>query len=86
MARKLHGSQGPGLLGSTRRSTEDESSRGAEAESSPGEGDKRLPWAQLTAPPLRRQLVLGECFHSAHLLPTIHVFCFRRWLTGQRLG
>ena len=77
MARKLHGSQGPGLLGSTRRSTEDESSRDADDESALAEGDKRLPWAQLTSPPLQKQLVLGKVLDSIHLLATVRFICMQ---------
>ena len=54
---QLHGREGSGELGSTRASTDDEPAPAAE-------GDKQ-PWAELTSPPLRQQLVLG--LHSLHV-------------------
>ena len=57
VATQLHGREGAALVGPVRSSTDDES---ADAPT-----DSKRGWAELSSPPLRKQLVLGERRHLA---------------------
>ena len=55
VATQLHGREGAALMGSVRSSTDDGSADAPQ--------DSKQGWAELSSPPLRKQLVLGERRH-----------------------